>query len=133
MAEFKPKAYVKTTCPYSFKFRLFVTEAGLAERFEFVAMDPFSGGFKVAKEDLAARSGAVIRFPVVEVEPDVFMTDSDALIAHFAGRYGIDEAELSALAFYRCGLFPTILELIELCSGPLPWLIRLGKVPRAFR
>ena len=40
MSDFRPKAYVKTVCPFSFKFRLFVTEAGLADQVEFIPMNP---------------------------------------------------------------------------------------------
>lgn len=133
MPAFKPRAYVKTTCPYSFKFRLFVTEAGLADRFEFVPMDPCAPGFAAARDSIGARSGLPVRFPVVETEPGKFMGDSDALIAHYASVFGVDAEALPTLGFYRTGLFPTFLELVELCSGPLAWLIRLGRVPRAFR
>lgn len=133
MSEFKPRAFVKTTCPFSFKFRLFVTEAGLSDQFEFVPMDPFSDDFSAVKADIEAKYGKPVIFPVVEVEPGKFMSDSDALITHYASKFGVDDKALPTLNFYRNGLFPTIMELEDLSSGPLQWLIRLGRVPRAFR
>lgn len=39
MSDFTPKAYVKTNCPFSFKFRLFALEAGLAKTMEFIELD----------------------------------------------------------------------------------------------
>ncbi len=133
MTTFQPKAYVKTTCPYSFKFRLFVTEAGLADQIEFVPMDPEASDFQSIKADVEARSGASLHFPTVEVEPNEFIDDSDRLIAHFSDLHGIDDSSLATLTFYREGLFPTFLELFALCASPLAWLIRLGRTPRAFK
>lgn len=133
METFKPTAYVKTTCPYSFKFRLFITEAGLADRFDFVPMDPDSPEFGKIKADVEKRSGQPLHFPTVEVDEGRFMNDSDALIQHFARLHSIDETALVTLEFYRNGLFPTFLELFRLCATPMAWLIRLGRRPRAFR
>lgn len=133
MTTFRPRAYVKTTCPYSFKFRLFITEAGLADQIDFVPMDPDASDFKGIKADVEARSGAPLHFPTVEVDRNVFINDSDRLIAHFSKLHGINDSSLATLNFYRHGLFPTFLELFALCASPLAWLIRLGKRPRAFK
>lgn len=133
MSDFKPTAWVKTTCPFSFKFRLFATEAGLHDRFEFVAMNPMEEGFAAAKADLEARSGGPVVFPTVEVAPGEFQNDSDALIERYAGENGIDPGSLPTLQFYLGGLFPTILDLFDYSAGPLPWLIHLGRRPLAFR
>ena len=133
MTGFKPRAFVKTTCPYSFKFRLFVTEAGLSDAFEFIAMDPDAEDFDGIKSEIERLSGTSIHFPTVEVEPGEFMHDSDVLIDHFARKHSINHKALQTLEFYRGGLFPTFLELFSLCASPLAWVIRLGRRPRAFK
>ncbi len=133
MSDFTPRAFVKTNCPYSFKFRLFVSEAGLDGKFQFHALDPDADDFAATKEELRKLSGGPVRFPTVEIEPGKFMNGSDEMIAHYAKAYGIDDGALATLSFYRRGLFPTFLELFDLCAKPLAWLIRLGRRPRAFR
>lgn len=133
MPDFKPRAFVKTTCPYSFKFRLFLTEAGKADQFEFVPMDPDAPDFAALKQAISDQTGKPVHFPTVEIEPGKFMHDSDALIAHYASHFGIDAGRLPTLQFYRTGLYPTFLELFDLAAAPLAWVIRLGKRPRALR
>lgn len=133
MPDFTPTAWVRTNCPYSFKFRLFVTEAGLATAFRFIPMDPDSAEFAPEKAELDRRAGRVTVFPTVEVAPGRFMSDSDALIAHFAAERGIDETGLATLAFYRGGLYPCYLEMFSILATPLGWIARLGRRPKAFR
>ena len=42
---FKPQAYLKDGCPYSFKYLLFMAEAGLLDRVDVVRCDPASATF----------------------------------------------------------------------------------------
>ena len=133
MSEFIPTAYVKTNCPFSFKFRLFITEAGLAEHVQFVALDPDAPSHTKYKADLATKIGRGHTFPVVEVEPNNYLTDSDDLIAHFAKLHDINPVTLPTLQFYETGLFPTFLEMFHILAAPLGWIIRLGRKPKAFR
>jgi glutathione S-transferase len=133
MSEFIPTAYVKTNCPFSFKFRLFITEAGLAAHVRYVALDPNAPSHKRDKADLASKIGRDHTFPVVEVEPNNYLTDSDDLISHFANLNGIDPVTLPTLQFYRTGLFPTFLEMFHILATPLGWIVRLGRNPTAFR
>jgi len=133
MSDFVPTAYVKTNCPFSFKFRLFMTEAGLAAHVRFVEFDPDSPSYAKDKADLALKIGRSHTFPVVEVEPNNYITDSDKLIAHFANLHGIDPLTLPTLQFYQTGLFPTFLEMFHVLATPLGWIARLGRKPKAFR
>ena len=133
MSDFIPTAYVKTNCPFSFKFRLFMTEAGLAAHVRFVALDPDTPSHAKDKADLASKIGRGHTFPVVEVEPNTYLTDSDDLIAHFANLHGIDPVTLPTLQFYQTGLFPTFLEMFHILATPLGWIVRLGRNPKAFR
>lgn len=133
MSDFHPTAYVKTNCPFSFKFRLFAAEAGLAKHIHFVALDPDSPNHAAEKSELAAKVGHAHTFPVVEIETGSYMTDSDELIEFFAERHGIDAASLPTLQFYRTGLFPTFLEMFHVLASPLGWIARMGRKPKAFR
>ena len=133
MSEFKPTAWVRTNCPYSFKFRLFVTEAGISDRFHLVPMDPDDLEFAATKSEIDRRSGRSTSFPTVEIAPSVFLSDSDALIEHYSSEYGIDPAETPTLTFYRNGLFVCYVEMFSILASPLGWIARLGRRPKAFR
>ncbi len=133
MADFAPKAYVKTNCPFSFKFRLFALEAGLAETMEFIELDVDASSHASEKSELRSRVGRAHTFPIVEIAEQEFMDDSDLLIEHFAKLHDIDDSQLSTLNFYRDGLFPTFLEMFHILAMPLGWVARGGRKPKAFR
>lgn len=133
MTEFKPTAWVRTNCPYSFKFRIFVAEAGLSDKFHFVPMDPDSPDFATIKSEVDRRSGRKTAFPTVEIAPDEFKDDSDALIAHYSSKFGVNPTGLPTLDFYRKGLFICYLEMFSILARPLGWIARYGRRPKAFR
>jgi hypothetical protein len=108
---FKPKAYLKDGCPFSFKFWLFMVEAGLADQIDVVRCDPGSAGFAQIKETLAKGLGKAASFPTVEIESGRYQSDSDALIEHFARKNGVDVSGLPALAFYKQTILPQVVEL----------------------
>lgn len=110
---FKPRAYLKVGCPFSFKFLLFVSEARLLDRFEIIKCDPEAENYERIREQLAKGLGGKATFPTVEIAPGRYKSDSDALIEHFAREHGIPERELPALAFYRESIFPQLLQLHE--------------------
>lgn len=99
------KTYLKTTCPHSFKFLLFMTEANLLDQIEVVAMASESDDFDTKKAELAETSGMKVTFPIVEVESGKYMADSDALISYFAEKNGVDWEALPTLKFYKAGLY----------------------------
>jgi hypothetical protein len=133
MSTFKPTAWLRTNCPYSFKFRIFITEAGIADHFHIVAMNPDHADFAAKSAEISRRSGVKTVFPTVEIAPEQFMADSDALIAHYATSLSIDPASLPTLDFYRNGLFVCYTEMFAILATPLGWLARLGRRPKAFR
>lgn len=110
---FKPKAYLKDGCPYSFKFLLFMTEARLLDRIEVVRCDPDSAAFDDTKHRLARATGREATFPTVEIEPGRYLSDSDRLIDHFAHAYGADRGALPTLSFYEQTVFPQLKALHE--------------------
>lgn len=111
---FKPKAYVKEGCPFSFKFLTFVAEAGLLDRIDVVRLDGNAPTFESTKAFLSDKLGKSATFPTVEVEPGHYMTDSDALIEHFAKREGKALDSLVVLPFYKDTILPKLFELHKL-------------------
>lgn len=109
----RAKAYLLNSCPFCFKFLLFMGEAQLVDQIEVVSIDPKSGEFDAIKTKLAAASNAKVTFPIVEIEPGVFKTDSDQLIEHFASKNGITAERLPVLSFYKQGLFPAYINLYK--------------------
>ena len=47
---FIPKAYLKVDCPFSFKYLLFMAEAGLLDRIEVIRCDPKSAEIRTAQD-----------------------------------------------------------------------------------
>jgi hypothetical protein len=111
---FKPKAYLKDGCPFSFKFWLFMVEAGLAQQIEVIRCAPNDPAFAGIKAKLTKGLGQAATFPTVEVEPERYQSDSDSLIEYFANRNRIDPGRLPALAFYKETIFPQVVELHRL-------------------
>ena len=113
-AEFKAKAYVKKGCPFSFKFLVFMAEAGLLDRIEIVRMNPDDANFETEKEKLGKRLGKAVTFPIVEVEPGQYQTDSDRLIDRYAVEAGLTLDALPVLSFYKQTIFPQLIELFQI-------------------
>lgn len=105
------KTYLRTDCPFSFKFLLFISEARVLDRFEIVRADPNSAEFEQIKAKLEQATGKKATFPTVEIEPGIYKSDSDALIEHFAKKLNVDVSSLVALAFYKEGILPQLEEL----------------------
>jgi len=105
---FTPKAYLKVDCPFSFKFLLFMAEAGLLDRIEVIRCDPHSVEFEGVKAKLAAATNQPATFPTVEVEPGRYQSDSDQLIEYYAQKDNVAPGDLPALAFYKQGIFPQL-------------------------
>ncbi len=108
---FRPTAYLLTDCPFSFKFLLFISEAKLIDGFEIVKVDPNAKQFEQTKTKLAEATGKKATFPTVQVEPDVYKSDSDELVAHYAKLNNIDPKTLPAFSFYMSGIFPQLEKL----------------------
>lgn len=108
--EFKAKVYVKEGCPFSFKFLLFMTEAGLLDRIEIVRLAEDDPSFERTKARLSEGLGKPATFPTVEIEPGRYMSDSDRLIEHFAELGNVRVDTLPILSFYKETLFPQLLK-----------------------
>lgn len=111
---FKAKAYVKEGCPFSFKYLVFMSEAGLLDSVDIIRLSPDDPGFEAAKQRLSDQLGKSATFPTVEVERGRYMTDSDRIIEHYAEREGLRVDEMPVLSFYKQTIFPKLIELHKL-------------------
>jgi len=107
---FIPKAYLKVDCPFSFKYLLFMAEAGLLDRIEVIRCDPKSARFERLKIQLATATNEPATFPTVEVEPGRYLSDSDQLIRYYARKNNVASTDLPALKFYKQGILPQLQE-----------------------
>lgn len=107
----KPTAYLRTDCPFSFKFLLFISEARIIDQLEIVRCDPNASDFEQMKQKLAEATGKQATFPTVQIEPNVYKSDSDALVAHYAKLNNIDSKTLPAFSFYMKGIFAQLKDL----------------------
>jgi glutaredoxin len=98
------KLYLKRSCPFCLKLRIFLTEAGLADGFEFVVFDDGDDVHQALRERMRA-AGQEPSFPAAELEPGKLLTGTDDLIARFAHEAGLDHATLPLLQYYTDGVF----------------------------
>jgi hypothetical protein len=111
---FKAKAYVRAGCPFSFKYLVFMAEAGLLDRIEVIRLNPQDPGFEAEKQRLSQHLGKAVTFPVVEIEAGRYMTDSDRLIELYAGREGLEPDGMKVLSFYKQTILPQLIELHQI-------------------
>jgi glutathione S-transferase len=107
---FKPRAYVKEGCPFSFKYLVFMAEAGLLEEIEIVRLREAAPDFQAVKRNLSEHLGKSATFPTVEVEPTRYLSDSDRVIEHFARQHDLRPDDMPVLSFYKETIFPQLLE-----------------------
>jgi glutaredoxin len=108
----RPRAWLKKTCPYCLKLRIFLTEAGLADRFDFTVFVDGDETHKALRARMEA-AGQQPGFPAVEIEPGKLLTGTDDLIQRFAQEAGIDAVSLPLLAYYSEGVFPRHIEMFR--------------------
>ena len=106
------KAFLKIGCPYSFKFYLFMAESDLMEQIEVVPCDPGDIDFYAqVKAMIKTVTGVETTFPVVEIEPAVYLADSEGLIDYYAKKNGLSDTNPPTLAFYRRSIYPRMIEM----------------------
>lgn len=99
----KTRLYLKKTCPHCLKLRIFLTEAQLADRFEFVVFNDGDETHKALRARMEA-AGQQPSFPAAEIDGRL-VTGTDDLIARFAQQAGVDPAQLPLLNYYKEGVF----------------------------
>lgn len=108
----RPKAYLKRSCPYCLKLRIFLTEAGLADGLDYVVFDDGDETHRRLRAAMEA-AGQQPGFPAVEFVADTLVTGTDDLIARFAAPAGIDVQALPLLRYYAEGVFARHIEMFR--------------------
>lgn len=98
----QPTLYLKKSCPFCLKLRIALTEAGVADRFDYVVFDDGDDTHKALRARMEA-AGQQPSFPAAEFEEGGKLeTGTDDLIARLAGE---DEKSGPLLAYYNDGVF----------------------------
>ena len=100
----RPPIYLKLSCPHCLKLLIFLVEAGLADRFEQIVFEQGDAVHRQLRSRME-EAGVKPSFPAVEFTPGKFETESDELIAKFAGEAGVDPATLPLLRYYVEGQY----------------------------
>jgi hypothetical protein len=105
------KVYLKKTCPFCLKLRIFLTEAGLADRADFTVFAEGDATHQALRARMQA-AGQEASFPAAEFEPGKLSTGTDDLIARF-GQGTVDPATLPLLKYYSEGVFQKFGEMFR--------------------
>jgi hypothetical protein len=114
--EFTPVLYLKHGCPFCFKLRVFLLEAGLLDRFRVKQFIPGTAAEQVFRDELALHFDKV-SFPAVQVSPGRYLGDSDTLISFFANERGLDPTAMPTLQEYIQGPFKSLMSLSKENNG----------------
>lgn len=106
----KPKLYLKHTCPFCLKVRIFLTEANLSDQVEFVVFTDGDDTHQALRQRMEA-NGVKPAFPALEVATNQFKTGTDDLIAKFARDNDVNVESLPLLTYYSTGVFKRMGEL----------------------
>ena len=106
----KPILHLKRACPFCLKLRIFLTEAGIADRFEYDVFDDGDDTHKALRAQMEA-AGQQPSFPAAELTPGELTTGTDDLIARFAKDAGVDPAQSPLLQYYMGGVFKSLGEM----------------------
>ena len=108
MSAFTPKLYLKSNCPFCFKVIMFLTETQQMDQVDIIRIEGNDESeMNLYRQQLAALTGAKASFPTAELTENEYVTDSDAIVAFFAERAGINIDQAEGYQFYLNGLFPT--------------------------
>ena len=100
-----PTLYLKRSCPFCLKLRIFLSEAAMADRFRYVVFDDGDDMHQALRARMEA-AGQQPAFPAAELAPgDRLETGTDDLIARFAAEAGADPAAMPLLGYYTDGVF----------------------------
>ncbi|WP_313807850.1 glutathione S-transferase N-terminal domain-containing protein [Sphingobium sp.] len=109
---FTPEIYLKQGCPFCFKLRLFLLEAGMIDIVHIAEYAPGTAAEKQKKEELSHHfdSGT---FPVAQTAPGAYLKDSDAIIAYFGAQSGVNPEDMPTLKAYIAGPFASLIQLYK--------------------
>jgi glutaredoxin len=99
-----PNIYLKKTCPFCLKLRVFLSEALLADGFNLIVFEDGDDPHRELRSRMEA-SGQQPSFPAVELTPGKLETGTDELISRIADQAGVVPASMPLLNYYSDGVF----------------------------
>ena len=109
---FKPMIYLKAGCPFCFKVRLFLSEAGLLDKVVLREFTPGTDEEQEIRDELAPHFEKV-SIPAAQIARGRYISDSDVTIGELAENFGVDPERLPTLKAYKSGLFKRYVELFR--------------------
>lgn len=113
----KPKVYMMIECPYCLKLRVFMNEANLDDKVEYVVFHSGDDTHQAVRNRMI-EAGQKPSFPTAELEEGKLTAESDFLMEHFAGPDGPKPKDLPLYNYVMDGIFERALamhkELTEL-------------------
>lgn len=109
---FRPVLYLKKGCPFCFKLRVFLLDAGLLSDFTIRRFAEGTDEEKAIRDELQPHFDKV-SFPSAQVAPGKYKNDSDELIAFYAKEAKIDPVSLGTFQAYVEGPFSTLMSLFK--------------------
>lgn len=107
-----PAIYLKSTCPFCLKMRIFLTEAGLADSFHYIVFNDGDETHKALRKWMEA-AGQEPSFPAAEFVAGTLVMGTDNLIARLSAENKIDPGALPLLAYYSEGVFRQYREMFH--------------------
>lgn len=106
---FRPVLYLKRSCPFCLKVAALLSEVGAFDSLTLRAFWPGDAHEAPIRAELAPHLDK-ITFPALEVAPGQFIADSDAIVALYAEKAGVDPANLRFYQYVMEGPFRRIRE-----------------------
>lgn len=108
-ASSKPVIYLKQGCPFCFKLRLALLEAGMLDSVELIEFAEGTDEQAQIRDKLSSILEE-LSFPAAEVQPGKFIKGSDTLIEYFLDQQGLEAEVLPTLQSYIHGPFAQLLD-----------------------
>ncbi len=95
--EFKPKLFVRVTCPFCVRLENFFEQAGLLDKIDVIECDTKgTDELNRYRAFLTDKLGKQATFPTMEIAPDQYMSDSGALMAYYSELYHLEQKPLAS-------------------------------------
>lgn len=107
---FRPTLYLNHRCPFCLKLVMYLSNAGLLDRFD---MDVFEPGSEDEQRirGLLSPHFEKVTFPAAQVAPGEYMKETDDLIARFEKDAPVKASELPLMDYYTSGVLQQIKDL----------------------
>lgn len=102
MSDFVPVLYLKSSCPFCLKVAAYLQSIGVFDELRVRAFWPGDEREAAIRGELEGRSEKT-SFPTLQFAAGEYMTESDAIIAHYAQKSGVDPDSISFFRYVVAG------------------------------